>query len=387
MSSILFRLSFIGFVTALATRSVDPIVPAIAQGLSTDPARVALLSTAFALPFAFIQPIMGPIADMAGKVKLMIACLVILIVASLVGAFATDYSVLFGSRIVAGMATGGVFPVGLAVVGDLVPVKDRQVAIGRWLTVIMTGNILGASVAGILNDLLGWRAVFFFIAGVGTIVFFFTIGLRAKIPEQRRPFDFSSVPRSYREILANPRAKVCYGAVLFEGIAIFGLFPYVALLLLAAGEARASIAGLVLGGFSLGALLYALTVQILVNRVSAERQMQCGGIICALAFGVVALELAWPIQFAAFLVAGYAFFMIHGQIQVQATELSQTARGAAMSLHSLFFFVGQAAGPVLFGIGLVAVGASFSVAVAAAIMLVLGFACAALFKRLSSKPD
>lgn len=387
MSAILFRLSFIGFVTALATRSVDPIVPAIAQGLSTDPARVALLSTAFALPFALIQPILGPVADMAGKVKLMIACLVILVIASVVGAFATDYSVLLGSRIVAGMATGGVFPVGLAVIGDLVPVRDRQVAIGRWLTVIMTGNILGASVAGVLNDLIGWRAVFFFIAGAGAIVFLFTFGLRKRIPEQRMPFDLGSVPRSYRAILVNPRAKICYGAVLIEGIAVFGLFPYVALLLLASGEARSSIAGLVLGGFSLGAFLYALTVRILVNRLSPERQMQLGGVFYAIAFAVVAFELAWPIQFAAFLVGGYAFFMIHGQIQVQATELSQTARGAAMALHSLFFFVGQAAGPVLFAIGLALVGASVSVAIAAVSMLVLGFACAALFKRLPAHPD
>lgn len=387
MSAILFRLSFIGFVTALATRSVDPIVPAIAEGLSTDPARVALLSTAFALPFALIQPILGPVADMAGKVKLMISCLVILIVASFVGAMATDYSVLLASRIVAGMATGGVFPVGLAVIGDLVPVKDRQVAIGRWLTVIMTGNILGASVAGVLNDLIGWRSVFYFIAGAGTVVFFFTFGLRKKIPEQRMPFDLRSVPASYRSILANPRAKICYGAVLIEGIAVFGLFPYVALLLLASGEARSSIAGIVLGGFSLGAFLYALTVRILVNRVSPERQMQFGGVFYAIAFAVVALELSWPIQFAAFLFGGYAFFMIHGQIQVQATELSQTARGAAMALHSLFFFVGQAAGPVLFAIGLALVGASVSVAIAAAAMLMLGFACAALFKRLPVNPD
>ncbi|NWG26379.1 MAG: MFS transporter [Pseudorhodoplanes sp.] len=387
MSNVILRLSFIGFITALATRSVDPIVPAIAQGLNTDPARIALLSTAFALPFAVIQPLLGPIADMVGKVKLMVICLVIVVVASLVGGIATDYSVLLGSRIVAGMATGGVFPVGLALIGDLVPVQQRQVAIGRWLTVIMTGNILGASVAGVVNDLFGWRAVFLVIAGIGAIVFLSTIGLGRKIPQQRMPFDLRTVPASYRAIFANPRAKVCYSAVLVEGIAIFGMFPFVALLLLAAGEARASIAGLVLGGFSLGALIYALTVQILVNRVRPERQMQAGGVICALAFCVVALELAWPIQFAAFLFAGYAFFMIHGQIQVQATELSQTARGAAMSLHSMFFFIGQAVGPVLFGIGLATIGASPSVLMSGATMLALGLACAALFRRLPSKPD
>ena len=35
------------------------------------------------------------------------------------------------------MATGGIFPVGLALIGDLVPIKDRQVALGRWLIVII----------------------------------------------------------------------------------------------------------------------------------------------------------------------------------------------------------------------------------------------------------
>ena len=51
------------------------------------------------------------------------------------------------------MATGGIFPVGFALIGDLVPIKERQVALGRWLVVIMTGNLLGASVAGVVDDL------------------------------------------------------------------------------------------------------------------------------------------------------------------------------------------------------------------------------------------
>ena len=51
---------------------------------------------------------------------------------------------------------------------------------------------------------------------------------------------------NYRGIFADPRAKFCFGSVFFEGIFIHGIFPYVAILLLASGEARASIAGLVI---------------------------------------------------------------------------------------------------------------------------------------------
>ena len=48
---------------------------------------------------------------------------------------------------------------------------------------------------------------------------------------------------------------------------------------------------------------------------------------------------------------GFGFYLLHGCIQVHVTDLSPTARGAAASLHSSFFFIGQAAGPVVYGFG------------------------------------
>ena len=76
-------------------------------------------------------------------------------------------------------------------------------------------------------------------------------------------------PGRYASVFRNPRAKVCFSAVFAEGIVIFGLFPFVALLLLAGGETRASIAGIVLAGFSIGGILYALTVRWLVGAGAA----------------------------------------------------------------------------------------------------------------------
>jgi predicted MFS family arabinose efflux permease len=382
MSSILIRLSFIGFVTALSSRCVDPIIPQIAFGLQTDPAAVALLSTAFALPFALVQPVLGPLADMVGKIRVMVLCVAVLTIASLVCGLATDFTVLFVARVIAGMATGGIFPVGLALIGDLVPIKDRQVALGRWLIVIMTGNLLGASVAGVINDLIGWRAVFLLIAGGGFAVFLLAgFTLRHAAREHRPSFNLRSIPAGYAGIFRNPRAKVCYGAVFIEGLAIMGLFPFVALLLLAAGETRASIAGAVLGGFSAGGVIYAATVSFLVKRWRIESMMLAGGLLSAAMLALIAFQLAWPIQLAAFTVLGFAFFLLHGSIQVQATELSKTARSAATSLHAFFFFMGQASGPVLFGLGLLWIGASASIIVSAAVMGALGIACWSFFRK------
>src|ERR1043166_8405115 len=168
---LILRLSLIGFITALASRATDPIIPPIAHDIQVDPNAVALLTTAFALPFALVQPVLGPVGDMVGKVRVMIACLAITILAMIVSGLAASFTVLLVARIVAGAAAGGIFPVGIAVIGDLVPVKDRQVAIGRWLAAVITGNLVGSSLAGVIGDLLRWRAVFFVITALGAIAF------------------------------------------------------------------------------------------------------------------------------------------------------------------------------------------------------------------------
>lgn len=381
-NNLILRLSLIGFITALASRATDPVIPQIAHDIQVDPNAVALLTTAFALPFALSQPVIGPVGDMVGKVRVMIACLAVTILAMLASGLATNFSILLGARIVAGIAGGGIFPVGIAVIGDLVPVKERQVAIGRWLTAVITGNLLGSSLAGVVGDLTGWRGVFFVITALGVLALAVAIvtlrnAARAK-PAQLSVAGFS---RGYGAIFANPRAKVCFGAVFVEGIVVFGLFPFVALLLHAAGETRATIAGAVIAGFSLGGVIYALAVRMLITRWRPDQLMIGGGVLAALALGLVALNLPWPVQFTAFTLLGFGFYSMHASIQVQATELSSSARGAAMSLHSFFFFVGHASGPVLYGLGFVKLGAALTIALAAMVAMAIGFVTARLLRE------
>ena len=90
--------------------------------------------------------------------------------AALVCAVATSFPLLVAMRVAAGLVAGGVFPVAMALVGDLVPVKQRQVAIGRLLAIGLTGNLIGASIAGVIADFFGWRGVFGVLGAFGLIV-------------------------------------------------------------------------------------------------------------------------------------------------------------------------------------------------------------------------
>src|SRR5512140_1938376 len=163
MGRVLNLMAFVIFATSLFMRSVDPVIPQIAGGLNVEPATAALLSPAFTLPYALVQPILGALADVFSKTRLMLLCMFLVTVATLLCGFAPNFHLLVIGRVIAGLAAGGVVPISFALVGDMIPVHERQVAMGRLLFAIMTGNLLGATCAGVVGDLLGWRGVFFAI--------------------------------------------------------------------------------------------------------------------------------------------------------------------------------------------------------------------------------
>src|SRR5246500_5111152 len=121
------------FAASLSARALDPGLPHVAEDFSISIATAASFASVFAFTFAAIQPLIGAAADLFGKARLMIFCLVILGVANVVGSLATSFPLLFVSRIIAGVGAGGVFPVALGLASDLVTADQRQIGIGRTL--------------------------------------------------------------------------------------------------------------------------------------------------------------------------------------------------------------------------------------------------------------
>jgi predicted MFS family arabinose efflux permease len=371
------------FASTLFSRVVDPVIPQIAADLLVDVKTAALLSTAFTLPYALTQPVLGTIADFFGKTRLMNVSLLIVSLAALVCALAPSFSVVFAMRVLAGLVAGGVFPVSMALVGDLVPIDRRQVMIGRLLAVGLTGNVLGAAIAGVIGDLFGWRGIFAVIGSFGlltTIAAFYF--LRSfPVPKPRPPFNVPAVMANYRTIFSDPRAKICFGSVFFEAIFIHGIFPYVAILLLAGGEASASIAGLVIAAFGFGGVIYSVSVSTLLGRFAEPRLMLIGGTLAAIALSLAALHFPWYAQVVVFALLGFGFYLMHGCIQLHVTDLSATARGAATSMHSSFFFTGQAIGPVLYGFGFAHGTLELQMFLGSAVVIAVALVCARFLRH------
>ena len=382
MPPVLNIIALASFAAALSMRALDPVLPHVADDLGVTIATAAGLSSALAFTFAIMQPVLGAAADLFGKARLMVFCLVLLGVANILGAMTSSYELLLASRVLGGIGAGGVFPVTLSLTSDLVAPGKRQVAISRVLAGSMTGNLFGATASGVIGDFFGWRgvlAVLGLLAIVASVAV--SIGFKnAKLAKPPGKVDLGVLRHGYRAIFANPNTLICYSAVFIEGCCILGLFPFVASFLFDLGVTSLSIAGLVLACFAFGGLFYTGTVSRMLPRIGVNGMMISGGIVIAVQLAVVAFGPPWQVQALCLLLMGWGFYMLHGSLQIFSSELSQEARASAMSLHAFCFFMGQTVGPIAYGFGILHLGKVPTLLTSAVIIFALGFYCVRFLK-------
>jgi predicted MFS family arabinose efflux permease len=137
----------------------------------------------------------------------------------------------------------------------------------------------------------------------------------------------------------------------------------------------------VIAGFAIGGLFYTLSVSRFLPWLGVKGMMIAGATLVGLNLAVVALGPAAKIQLVSLLFMGWGFYMIHGCLQVFASELSVEARATALSLHSFFFFMGQTVGPLAYGFGIQHAGKVPTLLAAAVVMVALGIACARILRQ------
>ena len=355
----LFIFVLCGLASAISNRSLDPLITLLAREFDVPVATAALMSSAYAFPYAFSQPVLGPIGDFYGKSLVLKCCLWLLTAVMLGIALAPNFETMLTIRLIGGVAAGGIMPVTMALMSDRYPPAVRQLAIGRFLTAGLTGMVFGASLAGIMAVTIGWRSFIYlsiavsFTAAIGATFF-----LKLPPPAKRDHghIRLSDAVASYTAILSNPKALLCFGTVCAEGFTLYGATPYIGSLLEQAGQGGPREAGFALGAIGVGGILYSLTLQWTLRLMRRPTMMTVGAALVSTGLLALALSAPWQLLAGAFAVTGFGFMLLHNSIQAEVSELAPANRASAFSTHSFSFFLGQAFGPIVCGFGLAHVG-------------------------------
>ncbi len=332
------------------------MLPVMAVSLDVPLNEVVLLASAYSLPFALMQLVFGPIGDALGKTRLIRFSLGMVAASLLLMAVAPNFHTVFGARILSGAFAGGINPVSIAILGEYIALRHRQVALGRYLVAMIGGQMIGALYAGLLVDLIGWRWVVAIAAVVVAAVCALTVRFLDGTQEVRSRPSLQKVKTSYRMIFARPGAFLLMATLIAEGMLILGIIPFVAGMLLERLGSGAAQAGIVIGCFAIGGMTFGFFVRRLVEGLGPWNMVRVGGVIAGLGLLGAAAPIHWIVTAACFFGIGFGFYTMHNSIMLRVTELAPHARGAGVSVGAFAFTAGQGIGPILWAMALPGLG-------------------------------
>lgn len=172
----------IGLMTGMFLAALDQTIVATAirtigdelQGLSIQ----AWVTTAYLITSTVTTPLYGKLSDIFGRKPLFIWAISLFIAGSAMSAFATDMLSLAAFRAVQGLGAGGLFTLALAIIGDIVPPRERSKYQAYFIAVFGTSSVLGPVIGGFLAGqetllgLDGWRWIFFVNVPLGAIALY-----------------------------------------------------------------------------------------------------------------------------------------------------------------------------------------------------------------------
>ena len=150
--------------------------------------RAAPIISGFLLGYVAMLPLIGRIADLRGRVPVLVMALVVFAVGSAVTALAYDLPSMVSGRFLQGVGGGGLVPATLALVADLYPVERRGIPLGIVSAVQELGSVIGPLFGAIVLVVADWRVIFVINLAVGLILAAAvrTLAARTPGPEPRR---------------------------------------------------------------------------------------------------------------------------------------------------------------------------------------------------------
>jgi EmrB/QacA subfamily drug resistance transporter len=183
-----FVLVFVGLqlgmvLSTMVATIVATALPSIVADLG-GVSSITWVVTAYLLAGVATMPLYGKLGDVYGRKRVYLVAIALFATGSTLCGLAQNMGQLLGARAIQGLGAGGLGPLAMAIVADLVPARE----LGRWLgyqgAIFAVGGVAGPLTGGLFVDELSWRWAFLANLPVA-ITSFVIVAVALRVPYRR----------------------------------------------------------------------------------------------------------------------------------------------------------------------------------------------------------
>jgi len=235
---ILFAILLGLFLSALDQTIVGTAMPSILTELRGIDLYTWVV-TIYLLTSTITGPIYGKLSDQFGRKNLLLFGIFLFLLGSALSGFSGDMVQLIVFRGIQGLGAGALFPIALAVIGDLFTPRERGRYQGLFGAVFGISAIIGPALGGYLTEHLSWHWVFFVNLPIGAVALFIIWRLLPALHTANisRKVDYLGVAVFTAALvpilvgLTNKQtlewADPWVGGLILVGLALFGVFLFI----------------------------------------------------------------------------------------------------------------------------------------------------------------
>lgn len=361
---------------------VVPFLPFFIRELGvTDEVQVSRWSgLAFAAPFMvslFMTPIWGWLGDRYGRKLMVIRAIFGLGIAQVLVGLSQNVIQLFVFRMAQGLVSGFI-AAALALISVTAP-KDRTgYAIGILQTATAAGTVIGPIFGGAMADVIGYRPIFFIVAGLCFLSGILVVARADDVPVEARPRTSHPFFSNFRYTFTSPRLKVALLLIVICQISIGLVQPIFALFVESfevSKEYLATIAGVVFSTVGIFSVISSPWWGKRNDREGYKKNLLISSAGGAIAYLLHTVVYAIPPLVALRAVLGFCIGGIIAPLYSFISKYTESdRRGAVMGIASSFYVLASIIGPIGGGY----IGAHFGVRTAFGLSGVLLFMVAGI---------
>jgi YNFM family putative membrane transporter len=344
-----FPIVLAGFTAFLDLYATQPLLPLLMRVFGATHVAVSLTVTACTMAVALGAPVVGRLADLVGRKRVIVGSALGLAVATALAATSTSLAQLIGWRFVQGLFTPGVFAITIAYIHEEWPSSHAGRATSAYVSGTVVGGFCGRAIAGLVAGAAGWPAAFVTLA---VLNFGAAAAVAAWLPRERP----SAAPSGQgdhggrlmrlfrnRQLVATDGVGFC---VLFTQVA---MFTYVTFHL---GAPPYGLSTAALGWLFVVYLLAAAATPLAGRWIDERGHRACLGLGMGLGTAGALLTLVpWlPAVVTGLALTATGVFVSQATASSNIGAVTAHDRGLAVGLYALCYYAGGSLGAVLPGL-------------------------------------